>query len=81
MQAHQQDKDMADKAILVTGGGSGIGRASALLLAQAGARVAVADQSLSAATETAMMIRDAGGDALGLQADVSDEHSVMLMID
>lgn len=81
MQAHQQDKDMADKAILVTGGGSGIGRASALLLAQAGARVAVADQSLSAATETAMMIRDAGGDALALQADVSDEHSVMHMID
>ncbi|MCB1999328.1 MAG: SDR family oxidoreductase [Burkholderiaceae bacterium] len=72
---------MADKAILVTGGGSGIGRASALLLAQAGARVAVADQSLSAATETAMMIRDAGGDALALQADVSDEHSVMHMID
>ncbi|MCZ4314373.1 SDR family NAD(P)-dependent oxidoreductase [Comamonadaceae bacterium G21597-S1] len=72
---------MADKAILVTGGGSGIGKASALLLSQAGARVAIADQSLSAATETAMMIRAAGGDALALQADVSDEHSVMHMID
>jgi len=81
MHRESTDSELAGKVILVTGGGSGIGRASALLLSGAGARVSVADQSLSAATETAMMIRDAGQEAVAIQADVSEETSVVHMVD
>lgn len=50
---------LADKVCLITGAGSGIGRASALLFAAEGARVAVADIDAAAAAETVRMIRDA----------------------
>jgi 3-oxoacyl-[acyl-carrier protein] reductase len=56
---------------LVTGAGSGIGRASALLFAREGARVAAVDLREDAAKETAQAIEQAGGQALALRADVS----------
>jgi len=56
---------------LVTGAGSGIGRASALLFAREGARVAVVDLREDAAKETVQAIEQAGGQALALRADVS----------
>ncbi len=71
-----KDNEFADKSILVTGGGSGIGRSAVLMLAGMGARVAVVDQSLSSASETTAMVREAGGEAVALRADVSDEASV-----
>ena len=56
---------------LVTGAGSGIGRASALAFAREGARVAAVDLREDAAKETAQAIERAGGQALALGADVS----------
>jgi 3-oxoacyl-[acyl-carrier protein] reductase len=62
---------LAGKVALVTGGGSGIGRAAAQLFAQEGAKVAVADLREDAAKDTAETIERAGGHALALRADVS----------
>ena len=56
---------------LVTGAGSGIGRAAAMALAAAGARVAATDLSPDAATSTADAVRALGGTALAVAADVS----------
>lgn len=60
------------KIAVVTGGGSGIGRASALLFAHEGARVAVVDRDQIGAEETAAMIADAGGEAMARASDVGE---------
>jgi NAD(P)-dependent dehydrogenase (short-subunit alcohol dehydrogenase family) len=61
---------------LVTGAGSGIGRAAAQLFASEGARVAVLDLRREAAEETAAAITDAGGSALAVAANVADAREV-----
>jgi 2-deoxy-D-gluconate 3-dehydrogenase len=61
---------------VVTGAGNGIGRATARLLAQAGARLVVVDVQQSAAEETVALIASDGGPAIALAADVSDEAAV-----
>jgi len=66
--------------ILITGGSRGIGAATALAAAQAGYAVAVNYQSNSlAADEVVRSIRESGGQAIALQADVSREDEVMAM--
>ena len=62
---------LKDKVALVTGAGSGIGEATALLFAREGARVAVVDVREDAAKATAQQIEHAGGQALPLRADVT----------
>ena len=62
-----------NKVAIVTGGGSGIGEASALLLAAAGARVVVTDINLVTAEETVETIKDQGGEAICVQHDVTSE--------
>ncbi len=69
------------KVGLVTGGGDGIGRATCVMFAKDGAKVAVADVRLAAAEKTVMMIRDAGGEAIAIEADVADETAVKAMVD
>ena len=68
------------KAALITGGGSGIGRATALLFAREGAAVAVADLDKSSARAVAREIEGAGGQALAVRCDVSQaadcQHAV-----
>lgn len=67
---------MQDKVGLVTGGGSGIGRASALMLAAAGAIVCVIDLDEAGAAGVAMEIAEAGGRAWPLAADATDERQI-----
>jgi NAD(P)-dependent dehydrogenase (short-subunit alcohol dehydrogenase family) len=69
------------KSAVVTGAGSGVGRASALRFAEEGARVVCADISLERVTETAELIRKADGTAVAIQADVSAEPDVIAMLD
>lgn len=64
------------RSVLVTGGASGIGRATANLLARDGASVAVADRAADAAKDVAREITDAGGTALAAPADVGNEDEV-----
>jgi NAD(P)-dependent dehydrogenase (short-subunit alcohol dehydrogenase family) len=64
---------LADKVAFITGAGTGIGRATALLFAREGARVAVADIDAAAGEETAHL---AGNDAIAIRTDVTDEASV-----
>lgn len=68
--------ELADRTALVTGAGSGIGRASALLFARAGARVIAADVDQRSAAETAASITSEGGDAVAVECDVSSVSSV-----
>ena len=64
------------KRALVTGAGSGIGKEIALVYAREGARVAIADLDLDAANAAAEQIRAAGGQALGIGMDVTNEQQV-----
>lgn len=68
-----------ERCAIVTGGGSGIGRACALKLAEEGARVMIGDIRLELAEETAEMIKLAGGSARVHHCDVADEDSVIAM--
>ena len=68
------------KVALITGAGSGIGRAAAQIFAREGAKVAAADVNQASAEETVGMIRAAGGEAFGLQADVSKAAEVEAMV-
>jgi len=64
------------KSALVTGGGGGIGRATALAFAREGARVAVSDYVEETAQQTVALINGAGGQAMSVNADVTDAGQV-----
>jgi NAD(P)-dependent dehydrogenase (short-subunit alcohol dehydrogenase family) len=59
------------KSALITGGGGGIGRATAVAFAREGARVAVADVVTGAAEQTVASINQAGGQAMSLTGDIT----------
>ncbi len=71
-----QLEPVADKSILITGGTTGIGRAIAILLASQGAKVMVFGRHQDDLDEALKDIRAAGGEVLGLTADVSDPEDI-----
>ena len=70
-----------DRTALVTGGGSGIGREAALLFAERGARVVVADLATAGGEGTAEAIRERGGEAVFVRTDVTRADEVAAMVD
>jgi 2,5-dichloro-2,5-cyclohexadiene-1,4-diol dehydrogenase 1 len=74
-------KDLKGKSVIVTGGASGIGRSAALLLAESGCRVTVADVNESGCAETVATITSDGGEAQWIRADVSSEADVKALVD
>ena len=71
---------LQDKVALITGASSGIGRASALVFAREGAKVVGADVAVEGGQETVQMVREAGGNAIFIQADVSNAAEVEALI-
>ncbi len=66
----------ADKVVVVTGAASGIGRATALGFSRQGARVALCDQNAAGLAETAAAVRNAGGEALQHELDITNQEQV-----
>ena len=69
------------KNAVITGAGSGVGRASALRFAEEGARVVCADLNDGTAKETVSLIEATGGTAVSLGVDVSQEDDIVTMLD
>lgn len=74
-------KLLQGKSGLVTAAGAGIGRASAISLAKAGAKVMVSDISVRSGQETVKIIKENGGQAQFFKCDVSDEEQVKALVD
>jgi NAD(P)-dependent dehydrogenase (short-subunit alcohol dehydrogenase family) len=74
-------KRFADRSVLVTGAGSGIGKATALLFGQEGGRLLVVDQNEADVEKTAALIREQGGEAIAFRADVSCDADCRAMVD
>ena len=72
--------DYSGKVAIVTGGGSGIGRATATAFARAGASVVVADLDANSLDDTIREIKDAGGEGTGVVTDVSRAADVERMV-
>jgi NAD(P)-dependent dehydrogenase (short-subunit alcohol dehydrogenase family) len=72
--------ELTGASALVTGAGSGIGRATAIRFAKAGAAVGVADIDFNSAKHTADLVVQAGGDAIAIEADVSSAEQVSAMV-
>src|SRR6266699_1592386 len=81
-----EDPGLAGKVAIVTGGGAagdgiGNGRAAAILLAKAGARVVVVDRAAELAARTVAMIEALGGKAIGCEADVTKPEDCRAMVE
>ena len=73
-------RDFEGKVVIVTGGGYGIGRAACLAFCRDGAKVVVADVDVKSSEDTADLIKKAGGDAIVVKTDVSQEAEVEVLV-
>lgn len=73
--------DLTGKVAIVTGGGDGIGRASAIILAQAGAKVVCSDLNLEKAQETVEEIKKFSTQAIAIKCDVTKEEDLINLVD
>jgi NAD(P)-dependent dehydrogenase (short-subunit alcohol dehydrogenase family) len=73
--------DLDGAAAVLTGAGSGIGRATAISLAARGCRIVASDLDTERAEGTAALVRDAGGDAVGLAVDVAQQPDLEALRD
>ncbi len=71
---------LQNRVALVTGGGSGIGRAVAKLFAKEGGKVIVVDMSAKSGQETLKMIRNGGGEGLFLECNTTKHADVEVMV-
>lgn len=78
---YDTNRCLAGKVAIITAAGAGIGRASAIQFARAGARVIVADISIAAAQETAKIIGTEHGNAIARAADVTQADQVQQLVD
>jgi len=72
---------LAGKVALITGAGTGIGRATAKAMAAEGAKVVIAELNKAAGEQTAQVIAQAGGDCIAVPTDVTDEASMKAAIE
>ncbi|MHB8464721.1 MAG: SDR family NAD(P)-dependent oxidoreductase [Acidimicrobiales bacterium] len=73
-------KLLEDKVCVITGGGSGVGRSTAVLFAEHGAKVVVGDVRDGWADDTLGLVKEAGGEALAVHCDVSQEPDVEALV-
>jgi NAD(P)-dependent dehydrogenase (short-subunit alcohol dehydrogenase family) len=71
---------LEDKVIVITGAGSGIGQAAAVLCAQAGARIVAGDMNQEGLRETVALVERDGGQIVAVKVDVSDEDQVIRFV-
>ncbi|MFC4801364.1 glucose 1-dehydrogenase [Neobacillus sp. GCM10023253] len=71
---------LKDKVAIITGGGGGIGRATAIRFAQEGARLVIADYSEKAGAETVQLVNEIGGEAKFIQTDMTKPEDVQIMV-
>ncbi|MET3194781.1 glucose 1-dehydrogenase [Bacillus sp. OAE603] len=71
---------LKDKVSIITGGGGGIGRSTAIRFAKEGSKIVIADRNEITGEETARLIREQNGNAIFVQTDVSDKNSVKNLI-
>ena len=74
-------REFAEKVAIVTGGSSGIGRATAIAFGHEGARVVIASRRVDWSQETVRLVKEAGGDGFSLQTDVSKDEDVKAMVE
>jgi len=72
---------LAGKVALITGAGTGIGRATAKAMAAEGAKVVIAELNKAAGEQTAQLIARTGGECIAVQTDVTDEASMKAAVD
>ncbi len=70
-----------NKVVIITGGSSGIGRATAVAFARTSAKVIIADIKEEGGQQTVLLVKDAGGDGMFVHTDVSREADVAALMD